>query len=219
MAFLMGGALSATTIAVFLDGCTSASTTTNGDLFTADQEAMITEIADIIIPATGTPGAKAAGVGPFILMMVRDCYPDDAQKAFVKGLEELEKQAKDEHSKSFAELSVEQREGLLNKLREATIADLKAENEALDKQKQADQEKQRTNPEKGKSQTENAGITSILPKDKAKTEPRFFLIVRDLTLLGYFTSEIGVTQAYEYVEIPGRYDGCTDLKPGQRVWA
>ncbi|TCD02462.1 gluconate 2-dehydrogenase subunit 3 family protein [Pedobacter psychroterrae] len=219
MAFLMGGALSATTIAVFLDGCTSTSTTASGNLFTADQQALITEIADIIIPATGTPGAKAAGVGPFIAMMVKDCYPDDAQKAFVKGLQELEEQSKDEYKKSFTELSAEERQQLLNKVREATIADIKAENETLDKQKQADQEKQRTDPAKGKSQTENAGIISILPKDKPKTEARFFAIIRDLTLLGYFTSEIGVTKAYEYVDIPGRYDGCTDLKPGQRVWA
>ena len=219
MAFLMGGALSATTIAVFLDGCTSASTTANGDLFTADQQTLISEIADIIIPATGTPGAKAAGVGPFIAMMVKDCYPDDAQKAFVKGLEDLEEQSKEEYKKSFTELAVEQRSLLLNKVREATIADIKVENETLDKQKQEDQERQRQNPEKGKSQTENAGIISILPKDKPKTEPRFFAIMRDLTLLGYFTSEIGVTKAYEYVEIPGRYDGCVDLKPGQRVWA
>jgi hypothetical protein len=44
-------------------------------------------------------------------------------------------------------------------------------------------------------------------------------MARDLTLLGYFTSEIGATQAYEYIDIPGRYDGCVDLKPGQRVYA
>ena len=215
----MGGALSATTIAVFLDGCTPSSTVTTGDLFTADQLMLIDEVADVIIPATGTPGAKAAAVGPFIAMMVKDCYPVDAQKAFVKGLEDLESQSKDKFTKSFVKLSIEERQQMLNSVREATIADIKAENEALDKQKQADQEKQRTNPEKGKSQTENAGVISILPKDKPKTEARFFPIIRDLTLLGYFTSEIGVTQAYEYVEIPGRYDGCTDLKPGQRVWA
>lgn len=219
MAFLMGGALSATTIGVFLDSCNSPSTKTNGSLFTEDQLKMITEVADIIIPTTNTPGAKAAGVGPFIALMVKDCYPEDAQKAFVKGLEDLDEQSKDEFKKSFLEISLEQRQQLLGKVRDKTVADTKAENEMLDKQKEAEKEKQTTNPEKAKSQTENAGVVSILPKDKPKTEPRFFAIVRDLTLLGYFTSEIGATKAYEYVEIPGRYDGCVDLKPGQRVWA
>ncbi|HMI02863.1 MAG TPA: gluconate 2-dehydrogenase subunit 3 family protein [Pedobacter sp.] len=219
MAFLMGGALSATTIGVFLEGCNSPSTKTNGSLFTEDQLKMITEVADIIIPTTSTPGAKAAGVGPFIALMVKDCYPEDAQKAFVKGLEDLDEQSKDEFKKSFLEISVEQRQQLLGKLRDKTVADTKAEKEMLDKQSEAEKEKQAANPEKAKSQTENAGVISMLPKDKPKTEPRFFAIARDLTLLGYFTSEIGATKAYEYVEIPGRYDGCVDLKPGQRVWA
>jgi hypothetical protein len=220
VAFLMGGALSATTIGVFLDSCNSPSTKANGSLFTDDQQKLITEIADIIIPTTSSPGAKAAGVGPFIALMVKDCYPDDAQKAFVKGLDDLEKQAKDEHKKSFLELNVAQRQELLGKLRDATVAATKAEKENLDKQEQAEKDKEKTNPAtEAKSQTENAGNISILPKDKPKTEPRFFAIIRDLTLLGYFTSEIGATQAYSFVEIPGRYDGCVDMKPGQRVWS
>jgi len=220
VAFLMGGALSATTIGVFLESCNSTSTKAKGSLFTDDQQKLITEVADIIIPTTSTPGAKAAGVGPFISMMIKDCYPDEAQKAFVKGLDDLEKQAKDEYKKSFAELSVAQRQELLGKLRDETVAATKAEKENLDKLEQAEKDKQKTNPvDLAKSQTENAGTISILPKDKPKTEPRFFAIIRDLTLLGYFTSEIGATQAYAFVEIPGRYDGCVDLKPGQRVWS
>ncbi len=219
MAFLMGGALSATTIGVFLEGCSSPSTKTKGSLFTEDQQSLITEVADIIIPTTSTPGAKAAGVGPFIAMMVKDCYPDDAQKAFTKGLEDLEKQSQATFKKSFIEITVEQRQELLNKLREETIAATKAETENLDKQKEAELQKQQTNPDKAKSQTENAGVISILPKDKPAMEPRFFAIIRDLTLLGYFTSEIGATKAYQYIAVPGRYDGCVDLKPGQRVWA
>ena len=219
MAFLMGGALSATTIGVFLEGCNSPSTKTNGSLFTEDQLKMITEVADIIIPTTNTPGAKAAGVGPFIALMVKDCYPEDAQKAFVKGLEDLDGQSKDEFKKSFLEISVEQRQQLLSKVRDKTVADTKAEKDVLDSQEKADREKKTANPEDAKSQTENQEEVSILPKEKLNMKPRFFAIVRDLTLLGYFTSEIGATKAYEYVEIPGRYDGCVDLKPGQRVWA
>lgn len=214
VAFLMGGALSATTIGVFLEGCNSTTTKAKGSLFTEDQQKLITEVADIIIPTTSSPGAKAAGVGPFISMMIKDCYPEEAQKAFVKGLEDLDKQSKDEYKKSFLELTVAQRQELLGKLRDATVAATKAEKEQLE-----ELDKQKTNPEKAKSQTENAGTISILPKDKPKMEPRFFSIIRDLTLLGYFTSEIGATQAYAFVEIPGRYDGCVDLKPGQKVWS
>jgi hypothetical protein len=53
----------------------------------------------------------------------------------------------------------------------------------------------------------------------AKNKASFFTIARDLTLLGYFSSEIGCTQAREYLPIPGRYDGSAEYKPGQKAWA
>ena len=52
-----------------------------------------------------------------------------------------------------------------------------------------------------------------------KKRPSFFMIARDLTLLGYFSSEIGCTEAREYLPVPGRYDGNADYKPGQKAWA
>ena len=56
---------------------------------------------------------------------------------------------------------------------------------------------------------------------KAFEEPGvpFFRLMKELTLLGYFTSEQGAQQALVYVPVPGRYDGCIDLKPGQKAWA
>lgn len=192
VALLMGGALSATTIGVFLDSCTSPTSKNGADLFSADQNLLITEVADIIIPNTKTPGAKAAGVGPFIAMMIKDCYPAEAQEAFVKGLEDLETRSKKDYGNSFLKISVKEREQLLEKLRDQTVKTQKADAAQADKDKAA-------------------------KKEPGKTH-YFFAIVRDLTLLGYFTSEIGATKAYEYVEIPGRYDGCVDLKPGQRVY-
>lgn len=47
----------------------------------------------------------------------------------------------------------------------------------------------------------------------------FFKQLKQLTLLGYFSSEMGATQALEYVQVPGSYQGCTTLKPGQKAWA
>jgi hypothetical protein len=44
-------------------------------------------------------------------------------------------------------------------------------------------------------------------------------VLRDLTLLGYFTSQVGATQALAYESVPGLYRGCIDLKPGQKAWA
>jgi len=44
-------------------------------------------------------------------------------------------------------------------------------------------------------------------------------MMKELTLLGFFTSELGMTQALRYIEAPGRYDPCAPLAPGDRSWA
>ena len=44
-------------------------------------------------------------------------------------------------------------------------------------------------------------------------------MLKELTVLGYFSSEIGATQALAYDKVPGGYWGCLDLKPGQKGWA
>ena len=51
------------------------------------------------------------------------------------------------------------------------------------------------------------------------TPPHFFRMMKELALLGYFTSEIGCTQAQRYVEAPGRYDPCVPYTPGDPAWA
>jgi hypothetical protein len=215
VAFLIGGALSATTIATLFDSCNEPGKN-SGSLFNENQEKLITEIADIIIPTTKkSPGAKAANVGPFISMMIKDCYPADAQQAFLKGLEDVEKRADEQFKKSFLEISVKEREQLLTQIKDETVAAQKKEKDDME----AAQKLELQTKADPKSFKENPAQNPMAFKEKPKSKPYFFAIARDLTMLGFFTSEIGATQAYEYVAIPGRYDGCVDLKPGQRVWA
>ena len=47
----------------------------------------------------------------------------------------------------------------------------------------------------------------------------YFRMMKELTLLGYFTSEIGYMQAMRYVESPGRFDPCVPYTPGETIWA
>ncbi len=57
-------------------------------------------------------------------------------------------------------------------------------------------------------------------KDKKKDDPQhYFRLMKELTLLGYFTSEIGSTKALRYIESPGRYDACIPYKKGDKAWA
>jgi len=44
-------------------------------------------------------------------------------------------------------------------------------------------------------------------------------MMKELALLGYFTSKIGCTQALRYVEAPGRFDPCLPYTPGEPAWA
>ena len=55
-------------------------------------------------------------------------------------------------------------------------------------------------------------------KSKKKEDPdHYFRVVKDLVLWGYFTSEIGATQALRFVEYPGRYE-TIEYKKGDRAW-
>ena len=54
---------------------------------------------------------------------------------------------------------------------------------------------------------------------KEKDAPsHYFRMMKELTLLGFFTSEAGATKALRYVAVPGRYEGCVDYKKGDRAW-
>lgn len=57
-------------------------------------------------------------------------------------------------------------------------------------------------------------------KTKKSGDPtHYFIMMKQLTLLGYFTSEIGATQALRYVPVPGKFDGNLDYKKGDKAWA
>jgi len=47
----------------------------------------------------------------------------------------------------------------------------------------------------------------------------YFRMMKELALLGYFTSEIGYTKAMRYAETPGRFDPCVPYTPGDPAWA
>ncbi|KAA9132653.1 gluconate 2-dehydrogenase subunit 3 family protein [Marinihelvus fidelis] len=56
--------------------------------------------------------------------------------------------------------------------------------------------------------------------NKGKDAPHhWFRMMKELTLLGFFTSEVGMTQALRYVEAPGRYDPCAPYEQGDPAWA
>jgi hypothetical protein len=63
-----------------------------------------------------------------------------------------------------------------------------------------------------------ASREELLKRLEASGDP-FVQSLKELTVLGYCTSEVGATQGLAYVAVPGDYRGCVDLKPGQKGWA
>ena len=58
-------------------------------------------------------------------------------------------------------------------------------------------------------------------KDQSKKDqpPHYFTLMKQLVLLGFFTSKPGATQVLRYVPVPGKYQGCIDYKAGETSWA
>src|SRR5690606_14637450 len=57
------------------------------------------------------------------------------------------------------------------------------------------------------------------PAARAEPPVHYFRMIKELALLGYFTSEIGYNQAMRYVESPGRFDPCVPYTEGETIWA
>ena len=169
----------------WLSGC-ATSRPVAAELFSAVDVALLDEIAETILPETKTPGAKAAGVGPFIATMVTDTYDPREQRTFMDGLETLERESRTQNGGGFMASSPAQRLALLERL----------DREALEYMR-------RLGPE----------------QEQQQRLPHYFRMIKELTLLGYFTSEIGYTQAMRYIETPGRFEPCITYTPGDKAWA
>jgi hypothetical protein len=142
--------------------------------FTAQDVALLDEVADTILPETKTPGAKAAHTGAFMALMVTDTYDERNQTIFRDGMKKL-------NDASFMAATPTQRLAMLEK---------------LDREQKA-----------------------YMGSRADGAPPHFFRLMKELTLFGYFTSEIGCSQAMRYRETPGRFDPCVPYTPGETTWA
>lgn len=162
--------------------------------FTAADVAVLDEIAETILPETSTPGAKAAKVGAFMALMVSEVYDERARQVFQQGLRQLEDACRQAHAVPFMQASAAQRLSLV---------------EALDREQHAVME--------DRAPKRRVRAPAAAP---ASDEPaHYFRMMKELTLLGYFTSEIGYTRAMRYIESPGRFDPNAPHSPGDKSWA
>jgi hypothetical protein len=124
----------------------------------ADQGPLLAEVVETILPATDTPGAKAARVHVFVDLALARCALPARRAAALSALRAL--------GAGFLAATSDARRAALGRLDGAALA-----------------------------------------------------LLQELTVLGYFSSEIGATRALAYDPVPGGYRGCVDLAPGQKAWA
>jgi hypothetical protein len=177
--------------------------------FTTGEIAYLDEIADTILPQTSTPGAKAAKTGAFMALIVTDSYSPRDRKVFRQGMHKLDKASDKAYGVPFVKATPQQRLTLLNVLdREQYDEGERRKAEAIKRTEAFLNEK-------------TAPVSDVNPASAMTAAPpsHYFRMMKELALLGYFTSEIGCTQAQRYAETPGRYDPCVPYTPGQKAWA
>jgi hypothetical protein len=205
---------------VLLTGCAPRAAAVR---FTARDIAFLDEVADTILPETSTPGAKAAGVGPFMAHMVNATYDEREQRIFYEGMRTLDRASRAMHQRSFVEASPEQRLALLQQVDREQKEFMDAREAA--RRERAERAAAPPRPEGAAElpdqRREGALGTDVGPAVAitADAPTHYFRMMKELALLGYFTSEIGYYQAMRYVETPGHFDPCTPYAPGDRAWA
>lgn len=80
------------------------------------QGALVAELAEAIIPATDSPGAKAVRVPEFIDLLLADWYSPDERSQFLAGLDAIEARAGQRFGRGLLEVPPDQRAPLLAEL-------------------------------------------------------------------------------------------------------
>jgi hypothetical protein len=200
ISILLGGAVIGAD--AFLTGCKSKTGGTHE--WSEDDIAYLNEIGETILPKTTTPGAKDANVGEFMTVMINDCYEEGDQKVFRDGMNKLNDAADKKFGGKFMKLSSQQRHDVLVD---------------LDKEAKLYQEKVKDFNDREDLKEREEQTKGNLKYARQHMSPHYFTMMKQLTMLGYFTSKPGMTQALRYEPVPGRYDGCVPYKKGDKAWA
>jgi len=154
----------------------------------AHQDATVTTIAEWIIPQTETPGAKAVRVNEFIDLILSEWFEDEDRTKFLAGLTSVDAQSHELYGKDFVDCPTVQQKQLLTAMDEALT-------EARQSEKHASRRRRH-----------------VMPADTS-----FFYAMKQLTLVGYFTSEDGAKQALHYEVIPSQHIQCAPLQEAEEV--
>ena len=144
------------------------------------QNDTVVTIADLIIPATETPGASAAKVNEFADLLLAEWVDAEERTRFLEGLADVDARSRKKFGKDLTACTPAQQTELL---------------ELLDLEVAAMRDARRQGERREPTAAQGC-----------------FQMLKWVTLLGYYTSEIGATEELHNPIIPGRYDGCVTLE-------
>jgi hypothetical protein len=156
--------------------------------FNPHQNDTVIAMAEIIIPATDTPGATAARVNEFMDFILADWATEQERVHFLAGLDNVDTQCSALFGKTLLESSALQQTTFLRSL-----------DEAVDWLHESDRIRDGAFP--------NSRDTQL--------HGDFFRVFKYMTLYGYYTSEIGFTQELKLEIMPGAFRGCDPIPEGK----
>jgi len=159
------------------------------NLFSVEQRFLIDNFCEIIIPQTDTPGAIRAGVPKFIELMVAEWLNDEERSIFLTGLESIPVYTAKEFGKGITDLSQAEMLEILESLEDAASND----------------------PWYGFGNMEGAF--------GEKHKSPFICQLKELTIWGFFTSEVGSKQVLRYNPMPMEFKGDIPLEDEDSAWA
>ena len=200
----MLGLVSASSVSALLAGCERADksglnskqlATEKNPLgfFSPHQKQTVSQLAEIIIPRTSTPGAIDAGIPGFIEAVVQDVFTPEDQAKFHDGLFSLDLLCTRLTENNFIDLPIEHQNKLATHLNFTLVKNKGSRQVLLEK-----------------SKLDSKHLESAL---------NYFSVIKKLTIFGFFTSEIGATQVLHYNPVPGRFNGCVPLSEIGKTWA
>jgi hypothetical protein len=157
-------------------------------IFNEDQQSSVSLLSEMIIPTTDTPGAIKAGVPDFIATIVSEWYNDTERKVFFLGLHDLDSHCLAAEGQPFHAAC-----------EAAQLAALQGQEQIASAYKS----------------TNKAGHP--LAKQSNDNLP-FFAKLKELVVVGYYTSEVGAKQELSYLPMPMFYDGDYDYSKIGRRW-
>src|ERR1700709_2358607 len=107
LALVIGGA-------ALLPACTTHNPVAHFKHFdiTFDQQSLVTDMAETIIPKTTSPGATDLNLYGFIMKMVDDCSEKKDRELFLKGMAEFNDAPKKLFNKAFADCPRKEKEAV-----------------------------------------------------------------------------------------------------------